>query len=86
MNTCRTCRRELVEGEGTVCDSGWNTSFERVKDLEEDVQYLVQKHRGAAAHFNRCRTTQERVGECLADLSALLEVVREYVSCGGAWN
>ncbi|MFM8479461.1 MAG: hypothetical protein ACKOEO_27045 [Planctomycetaceae bacterium] len=86
MNTCRTCGRELVEGEGTVCDSCWNTSFERVKDLEEDVQYLVQKHRGSAAHFNRCRTTQERVGECLADLSALLEVVREYVRCGGAWN
>jgi hypothetical protein len=84
MNTCRTCRRELVEGEGTVCDSCWNTDFEGAKGFTDDLQTIVEKHRGAVAYFSRCRTTGERVGIWLVDLSELLEVLSEYVRCGGS--
>jgi hypothetical protein len=86
MNTCRTCRRDLAEGEAPVCHSCWNTDFEGAKVITDDLRNIFEKHNGAAAYFSRCRTTSERVGIWLADLSELLEELSEYVRCGGGWN
>jgi len=83
MTTCQSCRRELVEGEGSVCDSCMNTDFDRAKGFVEDLQTIVQKHSGAAAYFSRCRTTKERVERGLTDFVELLDVASDYVRCGG---
>jgi hypothetical protein len=82
MNACESCRRELVEGEGVVCNRCWNSDFDRAKVFANDCNTIVQKHVRAAAYFSRCRTTKERVERVLTDVVELLELMSDYVRGG----
>lgn len=85
MNTCRTCRRDLVEGEGTVCDSCDITSFDTTKRFDEELPAFLQQHLDVADHFSRCRTTAAIVSRWMTEGAEMVaKVVADYVRTGGA--
>jgi len=83
VNPCEYCRRDLDESEVRVCSSCDAHEFDLAKGFVEAAGNLLSQHPAAARNFSRCRTTKDRVERGLADFLALVEVMSDYVRCGG---
>jgi len=83
MTSCQYFRQELEDFEVRVCSRCDGLEFDRSRVFTSELKTLLAKHPTAADYFNRCRTTRERVERGLADFLELVEVMSDYVRCGG---